>query len=291
MKYITVLLILFVSPLHSQDFTSSNNFWKLGYEGYIEPASDGDRRFGKEVLINGMMYRQLERWDPNKSIWIPLTDRYWRDDINSDVYMIEYDSQTQTYQESLRYRFDVVKGDTIEVTGQKVVVKWITKSLQYADSIRVVGVGNALDSTDYNVWMEGGGGLMGPFSYEFEEVFGTGAGIRCYYRNDTLRLSSLDPDCEDYLMTLISSIHSPQLGLYPNPATTNCTITLPASFGSLESGTLQLIDLQGREIFQKTIDLNQIQIMLDIPDGVSGIHVLRVLSSQGHVASGVLLIE
>lgn len=291
MKVITVCLILFAGSLYAQDFTSPNNFWKLGYEGYLNPAPEGDRRFGEEILINGMVYRQLERWDPDQSIWIPLTDRYWRDDINSDVYMVEFDPQTQIYHESLRYRFDVVKGDTIDVTGQKVVVKWITKSLQYADSIRLVGVGNALDSTDYNVWIEGGGGVFGTFSHEFEEEYGLGAGIRCYYRNDTLRLGSLDQDCEDFLMTLISITHSPHLGMYPNPAKTNCTIILPASFSSLKLGTLQLIDLQGSAIFQKTIDLSQSQIMLDIPDGVSGLHILRVLSSQGHLASGVLLIE
>ncbi len=242
-------------------------------------------------MINGTKYRILNRWNTQSNTWIPIEGRYWRDGSDSEVYFLSY-NPFNGYEEKLRYAFNVSKGDTLIVSDQEVVVDWISIVKQYEDTVRVVYIHNLIDSTQTNIWMQGGGAVFSPFTDEFDFYNNSfGENLECYWRNDTLRMSYSNDDCEEGLVSILSNTTSLSLDLWPNPATTFVTVTLPENWNQFKQARYQLIQSDGRIIDEQKVQLTEDKLTFYIPSGISGVHIVRLLSDEGHMANGIILIN
>lgn len=292
MKNLYLILFLFLPFwIFAQDFTSSLNQWKLESSGDFGWSSTYQVRFDGDTLINGTQYRILNRWDTQTNTWIPIESRYWRDGSDSEVYFLSH-HPFNGYEEKLRYAFNVSKGDTLTVSDQEVVVNWISITKQFEDTVRVVHVRNLKDSTQINIWMQGGGGFFAPFYDEFAFVDASySEHLQCYWRNDTVRFSSSWANCEEGLVSILSNTSAMTLSIWPNPATQQITFLLPQDWKRYSRCRYQLINMKGILIEERWMNPENEQVSLILPKDISGIHVVRLLSDDGHMANGLILIN
>ncbi len=287
-----ILLFLLLSPcwIFAQQMTSLENQWKVEGIGDFGSTSSVQLRFSNDSLVvNDHVYRKLTYWDKPTSTWIPFEFSYWHDGSNSDVYMLTGD-EWLGYQEELRYAFNVVKGDTITVTDVVVVVNWVSKVKYDDDSIRLVSIRSVDDPDLANLWIEGGAATGHPFSREFEFSIDTDR-LLCYWNKDSLRVSTTEGNCEESLVSILSSANPELISVWPNPTSGAIHISVPGSFSRFRNCHYQLISIDGVLVDEQVVPGDQDQVAYQIPTGISGIHLVRLLSDQGHMASGIVLIE
>ncbi|MCF8238892.1 MAG: hypothetical protein K9I85_12090 [Saprospiraceae bacterium] len=276
--------------IFAQQITSLENQWKVEGIGDFGSTSSVQLRFSNDSLVvNGHVYRKLTNWNTPNSTWIPYEFSYWRDGSDSDVYMLT-GNEWQGYDEELRYAFNVVKGDTLTVTDVDVVVNWVSKVKYDDDSIRLVSI-RSVDEPDLtNLWIEGGAAIGHPFSREFEFSIDTDR-LLCYWKKDTLRVSTTEGNCEENLVSILSSADPEIVRIWPNPTSSTIHISVPGSFSRFRNCHYQLISIDGVLVDEQVVPEDQDQVAYQIPTGISGVHLVRIWSDQGYFASGIILIE
>lgn len=91
-------------------------------------------------------------------------------------------------------------------------------------------------------------------------------------------------NCYDWISS-VSSVEISEIDIYPNPAMRRVTI----DGEGLLLDRIELFDLKGRMVFQSAISQSR-QIEFEIPEGLSGIHLIKVRSTSGYSLTRKLMI-
>lgn len=89
--------------------------------------------------------------------------------------------------------------------------------------------------------------------------------------------------CGDSTVGITNNDYLSKVKVFPNPAVTHITVDLSLPVVD-EVIAIELLSMQGRVVYHKSIDLTQRQLMIDVQPFAKGVYVLRLLSKKqaGH---------
>lgn len=141
------------------------------------------------------------------------------------------------------------------------------------------------DSCWHQLIFDGGGpgyylkGLGGPY-YEWNEIISGDDRALVYYKKGTIKWGT------PLVITDVKSIEKDdQLKLYPNPATD--FIILENTSGRTENYILQVIDMQGREVFRNAIEIAN-SYRFDLSSFREGVYLLKLQNGEKQVSRMII---
>jgi hypothetical protein len=290
-KWIIGIALLSIQTIaHSQNFIDETKQWAI----LSNQCTDGPPcyftyfyKFIGDSTFNGKIYHKLyESPDSNQTNW--HLNSIWREKNDSVFNCIYFSSMDTILPESLVYDFNIQEGDSFFVNSGSFYMK--------VDSIRFLDWGGSIrkhwffckTNSDCSpmyrtIWIEGVG-QTGYFPHS-SDIGWIGAinQLLCFQENGNLVYQN--PNFNSCYVQVPTNTKSQELiNLFPNPATTQLTLTLPANTAN---AIYTLYDMQGR--LQLTGKTNNTQVELNVATLPRGLYVLKIITEKEIITKKVVL--
>ncbi len=261
-----------------------------GYWGHDDEAYKF-RKFAltdEDTIIDGEAYKKLYLFnDIDFDITTATYAGAFRENSQRQVFyrgLIHFEPFTEELDEMI-YDFSLSVGDTFSGGSLNMDRDFFVLWVASIDTVNHNGierreftikvVGNDLDIAA--VWIEGIGnkeGLFFPYHTNTAHKWGN---VRCYIHNDELLYTNYrhgGSDCVNPLMGIESIMEDNSITLYPNPTTSEISISSESFINSIE-----IYNSLGQKVYIETI--NSKEKTIDISSLPSGVYVLGAKTENG----------
>jgi hypothetical protein len=271
---------------YSQNFIDETKQWTIISHAFEGPVSTTFYKFLGDSTFNGKTYHKLyQSTDSNQTNWHLNSLWYERNDSVFQYYT-QFGSSNDT--SILVYDFNIQEGDSFPLTYQ---------GYMKVDSIRLLEWGgtnrkhwffhktNNSDTSSWNrtTWIEGVGQLGLFIRCSEIDIIGAINQLLCFHENGNLVYQN--PNFNSCYVNVPSITKSQGLiNLFPNPATTQLTLTLPENTAN---AIYTLYDMQGR--LQLTGKISNTQAELNVATLPRGLYILKIITEKEIITKKVVL--
>lgn len=270
---VSLMLISFAKSQTYEPIVDTTKMWVV-YRSSPYPPFNGQtialKISNDSVLIDNLYWHKtLIAEDSAYSQW-DLS--YWGSYIREENKVIFTTDAGGSYINTL-YNFNLETGDTCHVSFSGEYYTIDTNYIGFFSSKnRYTQIVNMGHDTIYEGIGGKQGGLLGPLYYGLTGVVYS---FVCYYKNDLLLYKNPNfESCYKNTYTNIDKINGNNIiVLYPNPSNDKIEIE------GLQTGQIEIVDLNGRVIENKKI--SDTKISIDISTLSSGVYTIRIKADDG----------
>jgi hypothetical protein len=301
---IGIALLSIQTIMYSQNFIDETKQWTIVScydDGYYFATTF--YKFSGDSILNGISYHKLyESTDSSQLIW-NLNSLWWERNDSVFQYCTHYGNINDTT--ILVYDFNIVEGDSFFVNFEN-YCNFPYSFYMKVDSIRYIEWGGSIrkhwffrilnsDSSTCNstVWIEGvGQSRLFTLSSEGCLIGGKYHQLLCFKTDNLIYQNPYFISCDMqnpyytscYVQVPTNTKSQELINLFPNPATTQLTLTLPANTAN---AIYTLYDMQGR--LQLTGKTNNTQVELNVATLPRGLYVLKIITEKEIITKKVVL--
>jgi len=288
---IIIALLCYKTISYSQNFINDSKLW--ADVSLVQPTGTTHYetnyfKFNGDTVINGGTFHKLYSSTDSMQLNWSLRSLWW--ERNDSVFQYCHPCGWINDSSLLVYNFNLAEGDTFTLYPDYLYMKVDSiRFLQWGGSIRkhwfFCKTNSDTSSWNRTIWIEGVGqlGLMSRSSDI--DIMGAYNQLLCFHENGNLIYQNPNyTDCYVYTNVPAITKSNEHINLFPNPASTKLTFTIPKNSNS---ATYTLYNLQG--VVQLAGNNNKTETELNVSSLQRGLYFLKISTNKKTITKKVVL--